>query len=424
MKRRIVVLVCLMMAFQGMGKAKTDTLYYDKDWKGVNNRVFAAYFRVVEKTNDTITRKPFRDYYITGELQSEGYYIVLDKSDDNKSIMDGEFINYYKSGKIEQKGRCVHGKQEGEYVRYTEDGLISLHAYLKNDKFHGIYTEFEGDKCLQMEFKDGQPLHDYYILSNKDGLWSKINLKTGKPIYESPKVKEQLEEYRDGDTWDYYNKNGIIVAVTPVRVRDYGQYSKLSIVIANNSMFPIDFDPKEITAQLCSENYQFRELKVYSAEEYMRKVRRRQNFEMAMMAFGEAAAASNAGYSSSTTRTSYNGQSYSQGSASAYGNKGYAYGSYSGSTLSSGQSTSTTTSYNGAAAYQARVIASNRIASYENALLKERAVKNEGYLKKTTIYPGQTISGYIHIAWKRDWAMLVDIKIHGAVYGFMWGMSK
>lgn len=423
MKRRIVVLVCLMMAFQGIGKAKTDTLYYDKDWKGVNNRVFAAYFRVVEKTNDTITRKPFRDYYITGELQSEGYYIVLDKSDDNKSIMDGEFINYYKSGKIEQKGMRVHGKQEGEYVRYAEDGLISLHAYFKNDELHGICTQFENDKCLQIEYKDGRPLYNYGTLSNKDGFCSKINLKTGKPIYESPSKKERKVEYKNGETWPYYDKNGLVVAMNNTSVRDYGKYYKITMVIANNSLFPIDFDPEEITAYLLLRNeIEIKDLRVYTAYEYMRKVRRRQNFEMAMMAFGEAAAASNAGYSSSTTRTSYNGQSYSQGSASAYGNKGYAYGSYSGSTLSSGQSTSTTTSYNGAAAYQARVIASNRIASYENALLKDRAVKNEGYLRKTTIYPGQTISGYVHIARKKGAVLEINVKINDAVYVFPWNV--
>lgn len=405
MERKVVMLVCLIIVFHSITQAKIDTLYYDKDWNGVDDKVFATYFRVVENTNDTISRKPLKDYYITGELRSEGYYIVLNRYDDSKSIFDGEFIHYYKSGKIEEKGTRIKGKQEGEYTRYTEDGLISMHAHLKNDKFHGIYTEFENDICRQIEYQEGNPLYDYYVVSNKDGLWSKINLKTGKPIYESPSGQEKLVEYKNGETWPYYNKNGIIVAMTSTRVQDYGKYYKISIVIANNSMFPIDFDPKEITADLFYENgLEINDLKVYSADEYMKKVRRRQNFYTAMMTLGAVGAASNAGYSSSTTKTSYSGYSSNHGSASAY----------------SGTVTSTTKTYDGAAAYQAQVIASNMLASYQKTLQDERAIKNEGYLRKNTIYPGQTIAGYIHIARKKGSEFIVNIRINGAIYAFLW----
>lgn len=79
---------------------------------------------------------------------------------------------------------------------------------------------------------------------------------------------------------------------------------------------------------------------------------------------------------------------------------------------------------NGAAAYQAQVIASNRIAAYDNALLSERAAKNEGYLKKTTIYPGEVITGYINIGRKKGTAMTINVNINGAIYEFPWNIGK
>ncbi|MCS2422553.1 hypothetical protein NXW31_15075 [Bacteroides fragilis] len=416
----------LSVALPSMGQVKTDTLYYDKNWKGVESKHFATYFRVIANSENSSFQKRFRDFYITGELQSEGGYISIDKYDDSQSIFDGEWINYYKSGKVEQKGYRIKGKQEGEYIRYKEDGLILLHAYFKNDKLEGIYTEFseDGNICVQIEYKNGEPIHDYYIVSNQDGLCSKIRLSDKQPIYESPSLSEKKVEYKDGEAWPYYNKNGIMVGMTNNEVRDYGKYFQIPIIIANNSMHPIDFDPNNITAFLTDKKGNEQILKVYSAEEYMKKVRRSQNWAMALNGLAEGLAASSAGYSTSTTNSSYSGYSSSYGTASAFGSSGYAYGNYSGNSSYYGNSSSTTTSYNGAAAYQAQVIASNRIAAYDNALLSERVAKNEGYLKKTTIYPGETITGYINIGRKKGSTMTVNIDINGATYEFPWNISK
>lgn len=41
-----------------------------------------------------------------------------------------------------------------------------------------------------------------------------------------------------------------MVGMTNNEVRDYGKYFQIPIIIANNSMYPIDFDPNNITAFL------------------------------------------------------------------------------------------------------------------------------------------------------------------------------
>jgi hypothetical protein len=64
------------------------------------------------------------------------------------------------------------------------------------------------------------------------------------------------------------------------------------------------------------------------------------------------------------------------------------------------------------------------MTNYENALLQEREIKQEGYLKRTTIYPGQAISGYINIKRSKGDTMDVTIDINGAKYIYSWDIVK
>ena len=94
---------------------------------------------------------------------------------------------------------------------------------------------------------------------------------------------------------------------------------------------------------------------------------------------------SKAGYSASSTQTnsSYAGGSVSGAVGAAVGTNGAAVGAAVGATAYAGSvnTSSTTVSYNGAAAYQAQLIASDRIANYNEQLLNERQMKDEGYLE-------------------------------------------
>ena len=188
MKKCIVFSICLFGASSLFEQSKKDTLFYDKNWKGVESKSFASYYRILSGNADSNFGKRFRDYYVTGELQSEGGYISIDKYDDSKSVMDGEWTNYYKSGKIEEKGYRHNGIEEGEYIAYYENGLIKLHCTMKNGKPNGILTQFDekGDMCSQTEMLDGNPRYDYYILSNKDGFGGKFRISDNTPIWESP----------------------------------------------------------------------------------------------------------------------------------------------------------------------------------------------------------------------------------------------
>ena len=149
-------------------------------------------------------------------------------------------------------------------------------------KANRILTQFneDGNMCIQREMLNGEPKYDYYIVLNKYGYSSKISTEDNTPIWESPDLKEKKTEYRDGKTWPYYTKNGIMVAMTNDLVKDYGKWYQISLIISNHSIAPIDFDPEKITSTLIDKKGREVVLEVYSSDQYMRKVRRRQNWNM------------------------------------------------------------------------------------------------------------------------------------------------
>jgi len=427
--RIIALILFAMLSFSSYGQEKIDTIYYDKDWKGVTNRAFADFYRIAVYPDNNLYKKQFRDYYITGELQASGGFISIDEIDDSKSIFDGECINYFKNGKVASRKTVRNGKINGEFCEYSEDGLFKRKGTFAEDELSGLYTEFlEDGSYIQAEYLAGKPKYDYYVMSNQSGFLLKIRFSDNQPIWESPAVSERKTEYRKGTAWQYYIKNGLTVAQTNTTVKDYGKWHRIDLIISNNSMIPIEFDPELITAFSVDKKEKQIDLAVWSSERYMKKVKRSQTWAAIGMGLAEGLATMNAGYSTSTTNSSayYSGTSNRYGNVSAYGSGGYAYGSYSGNSTYSGSAygTSTTNTYDATAAYQARVLSAQRMADFDNAQWQERQSKDEGYLKKTTIYPGETITGYVHIERKTGKSVYITVDINGAKYLYGWNYGK
>lgn len=424
MKNLLSILMLLVFLPSFAIDVEMDTIYYDNEWKGVSNPHFATFYRIIEKNPTEGYRKTFRDFYATGELQSEGGYITIDRFDDSQSVMDGKWTNYFKSGAVEQKGYRKNGKQEGEYIRFYENGSIAMRANFSNDKLHGLYTEFTKEGlCFQQEFWNGEPKNDYYVVSNDNGLYSKIRIKDNTPIFTSPSLNSKKVEYRDGEAWPYYINDGILIAMTNTETNDYGKYYRIYINLTNNSFYPIEFDPAESIAILTDKKGNDVALEIQSAQQYDKRIRRTQMWEEALTGFAQGLAAANAGYSTSTTTSSYSGSSYSRGTASAYGSGGYAYGSYSGSSNYYGSSTSTTRTYDAGVAYAAQMQASQNMAAMSENNFQIRQARQEGYLKRTTINPGESISGYFNIKRKKGETLMITLNIAGAEYQFPWNVN-
>jgi len=159
--KKLVIISMLMVCIQFISAQKNDTIYYDMNWKGVSTKALATYKRIVYKSNDSQNMNSVKDFYITGELQSEGLIPVnIDKTDDKKSKFKGHQVTYYKSGKKKFEQYSNDSCQiEGVATFYYENG---------NTKEVDVYQNGEGQEAtgfnesgvklntLKGTFKDGK----------------------------------------------------------------------------------------------------------------------------------------------------------------------------------------------------------------------------------------------------------------------------
>ena len=83
--------------------------------------------KVVEyykKVGDTQTLVKKREYYETGEVEEESYYV--------NGELEGKYTEYYKNGKIEEEGTFKDGELEGKYFHYNKEGGIKKEEIYKN----------------------------------------------------------------------------------------------------------------------------------------------------------------------------------------------------------------------------------------------------------------------------------------------------
>ena len=433
MKHPLFILFALVaLVSYAQPKEQLDTVYYDSNWKGCSP-TFATYYRVMTIPTDDNPRKQFRDYFITGEIQGEANYISIDRDDDSKSIFDGEVVSYYKSGKIEKKSTWANGHQVGDAFSYYENGKVQLHTSL-NDKGQpdgeSSFFDEDGNLTAILMAHDGIP-NTYLTAYNYMGSMGRYDVNTGAFVPEAVPVSSMKTKIVKGEKIYYYDdKNGIYLSILVDAVKNYGKYYRIGISLFNNTNETIIFDPAQITAngrffkkskkkndvgydEIYADNdeanYTYnpsivktKDIRVWTYDDYAKKVHRRQQWDEALVAMAEGFAAGSAGHSTSySTSTTY---------GSAYGSSGYAYGTATTHT--------TTRTYDATAAAIANERAAYNIATYSASLEADTQAINENYLQVTTLDPQTETAGYILL--NKDKPNIIDltIPVNGVAYHF------
>ncbi len=203
--KRFIILSLMMVSTLVAMASPTDTIYYNFQWKGCP-KTEAEYFRVLFPTEGKEGARPYRDYYITGELQGECHYRSVDRLDDDRSIFVGLYTTYYRSGKMKQKGQYnSEGQFVGDMTEWYEDGQKAWEQhYDQQGRLNGVVREYypSGRLSRVAPYTDGEPHGDecgYYENGNlKYRLSFRNGLLHGEKLYHgADSIRIQAQYWND-----------------------------------------------------------------------------------------------------------------------------------------------------------------------------------------------------------------------------------
>ncbi|MDI9359161.1 MAG: hypothetical protein QM528_09445 [Phycisphaerales bacterium] len=236
-------------------------------------------------------------------------------------------------------------------------------------------------------------------------------------------VKEYGTYYKDGNTIHYYKYKGINISATLVSNNDYGKYYQIDLSIKNLSGDNVDLNPNLAHAYMIKGKDTV-EQHILTDDEYIRKVNRKQFWNAFGNSLNESFAASNAGYSSSTSSSASTTHTNVAESSSGYATNGRnaVYGSENSNSSINQQSygSSYTENYDGTAAYYAQQNANRNIAAYNQHLYSIKQTLANSYIKLNTISNESEYLGYMNISYKKMNQLIVDIPLLDTDFYFAW----
>ena len=371
---------------------RLDTIYYNKNWKVCRNKAFANYYRLALYPVDTTMSKEFRTYYMSGELQGEGTFVTLDKEDDAKSVFSGFITTYYKNGKPEELKTYKDGKLDNEYTSFYANGFVREHFFLKNGMKEGAMAAFteDGRACTLTLYRDDVP-EGFYVVVDADGNYSKYSLTDKQPILETPSPDEMRTEYKNGVAWPYYNKNGLIVGVSNSLVdENIGGYREIGVQIVNKSMMNVDIDPAEIEIYDLK-NGKRKDFELVGVEEYDKKILKFKKKVAKRMVKNKAVVQKER---ENNFNANLGAQVFDAGTSNTIKD------------------------------FQMRICKMRQLEAGNRMKYSEKMPEDLGYLERTTIHPGEVVSGYLYTSDRKATDLFVKVKIKGIAYEFEWKATK
>ncbi len=152
--------------------------YFDEHWNRCAPKQ-AAYYRLITYSAPNKPKGVVKDYYISGELQSEQYPIFIDYDDEGKTFLEGiqKFYHkngsvsgvkyyynnlpngpqteYYPDGKVESESFWVMGVPNGDMIQYYPDGNFATVAKYENGKLHNNkYLHITEDQMVFLVYNE------------------------------------------------------------------------------------------------------------------------------------------------------------------------------------------------------------------------------------------------------------------------------
>ena len=110
-------------------KWKMDTTYYNQGWGKINsNDLNLYYYRITLYNNIDPNRVLERNYYKSGNIESERSYYYYEKG-----LLDGITLEYYENEHLHKRIEYKNGKHEGKLSVYWYNGNTKRIDYYKKD---------------------------------------------------------------------------------------------------------------------------------------------------------------------------------------------------------------------------------------------------------------------------------------------------
>jgi antitoxin component YwqK of YwqJK toxin-antitoxin module len=233
--KKLKYLLILSVMYNLAYSQDTIVTYYNQDWKKIDNKDYASFFR--KSFKDSASTWAAQNYYISGKIQMKGTFRT---KYDNREI--GLFVYYYENGQVSAKGEFIKGLKTGKWLYWYENGQLKSEGEFVEGKANGLwqYWHENGEKKSEGNYmKDKQSgkwmfwYEDKVIQSTgdfknslKEGLWIdyykngqksfeatfKDNLLNGECTYwlKSGELAAKgvfIRGYKDG-IWQGWHKNG------------------------------------------------------------------------------------------------------------------------------------------------------------------------------------------------------------------------
>ena len=169
--------------------------YFDENWNRCDPKQ-AAYYRLVTYASPNKPNGVVKDYYITGELQSEQTPIFIDYDDEGKTFLEGTQKFYHKNGKVEIVRYYYNDQPNGPEIHYYKDGSIASVGHWDMGVLDGDLIQYypNGKIASVSKYENGNLYNNKFLQVTEDQM---VFL-----VYNEDFAKNR-------ETWEFHGQPGI-----------------------------------------------------------------------------------------------------------------------------------------------------------------------------------------------------------------------
>ena len=143
--------------------------YFDENWNRCAPKQ-AAYYRLITYSAPNKPKGVVKDYYISGELQSEQYPIFVDYDDEGKNFLEGKQTFYHKNGKVASVRYYYNNQPNGPQTDYYPDGVVSSESFWNMGVPNGDMIQYhpDGKYATVAKYDNGLLHNNKYLQITED----------------------------------------------------------------------------------------------------------------------------------------------------------------------------------------------------------------------------------------------------------------